>query len=252
MDRDAALVGLAEQHEELSSILDSLDVVEWALPTRCDGWSVSDVVLHLTQTDELALASLNGTLAETAGAWTAGTAPSNVDEVADQMVRRQRGASPEMVRDRWAAGAAALRERFAAIDLSARVTWVAGDLAARTLAATRLAECWIHTGDVADAVGVVRIPGRRLELIARLAWRTLPYAFARAGRRLHGPVAFELVGPLGERWDFVPDPAPLTSISGDALELCLVAGRRADPADTGLRGDGPDAAAVLELVRTYA
>ncbi len=98
-----------------------------------------------------------------------------------------------------------MREGSRRIDLSTRVPWVAGDLAARTLATTRLAECWIHTGDVADPLGVVRIPGARLKLIARLAWRTLPYAFARAGRKLSGPVAFVLAGPLGERWDFVPD-----------------------------------------------
>jgi hypothetical protein len=36
------------------------------------------------------------------------------------------------------------------------------------------------------------------------------------------------------------------------VELCLVAARRADPLDTGLRSQGPDAGAVLELVRTYA
>ena len=85
-----------------------------------------------------------------------------------------------------------------------------------------------------------------------LAWRTLPYAFARAGRELSGPVAFELAAPSGERWEFTPDTAPATVIRGDGVELCLVAARRLDPAATALRGEGPDAAAVLELVRTYA
>jgi hypothetical protein len=36
------------------------------------------------------------------------------------------------------------------------------------------------------------------------------------------------------------------------VELCLVAARRVDPADTALEAEGPDARAVLELVRTYA
>jgi uncharacterized protein (TIGR03084 family) len=120
------------------------------------------------------------------------------------------------------------------------------------LATTRLAETWIHTGDVADAfdVGLDRAP--RLRHIARLAWRTIPYAFARAGRELSGPVAFELQGPNGDEWTFVPDDAPATTIRGDGIELCLVAARRVDPADTSLKGEGPDAAGVLELVRTYA
>ena len=50
----------------------------------------------------------------------------------------------------------------------------------------------------------------------------------------------------------MPDATPLTVIRGDAVELCLVAARRVVPEDTALRGEGPDAQAVLELVRTYA
>ena len=105
---------------------------------------------------------------------------------------------------------------------------------------------------MAAAFGRVLAPTDRLRHVARLAWRTLPYAFARAGRELTGPVAFELRGPDGGAWDFVPDSLPLTTIRGDGTELCLVAARRVDPRDTRLRGEGPDANAVLELVRTYA
>ncbi len=39
---------------------------------------------------------------------------------------------------------------------------------------------------------------------------------------------------------------------GNAVDLCLVAARRARPAETSLHGTGPDAAAVFERVRTYA
>ena len=78
------------------------------------------------------------------------------------------------------------------------------------------------------------------------------YAFARAGSRLSGPVAFELRGPDGASWSFVPDAPAATVIRGDGVELCLVAGRRLPAAASSLSGEGPDAAAVLELVRTYA
>ena len=129
---------------------------------------------------------------------------------------------------------------------------MAGELSVRTLVTTRLAETWIHTGDVAYGLGVELQPTERLRHIARLAWRTLPYAFARAGRDLSGPVAFELRGPTGEQWDFVPDDSALTTVRGEGAELCLVAARRTDPTDTTLTGEGPDADAVLKLVRTYA
>jgi hypothetical protein len=88
--------------------------------------------------------------------------------------------------------------------------------------------------------------------VARLAWRTLPYAFARDGRQLSGPVSFDLAAPGGGRWRFVPDDEPATVVEGDGAELCLVAARRVAAADTSLRATGPDGVAVLELVRTYA
>jgi hypothetical protein len=46
---------------------------------------------------------------------------------------------------------------------------VPGELSARTLATTRLAETWIHAGDVAGALGVTLPPTDRLRPIARLA-----------------------------------------------------------------------------------
>ena len=130
--------------------------------------------------------------------------------------------------------------------------WVVGQLTTRTLAVTRLSECWIHTTDVAVALGRELEPTNRLRSIARLAWRTLPYAFERAGRPLHGPVAVDLVGPTGDRWAFGTDDDPATVVSGAAEEFCLVAGRRRAPEATNLVATGVDAQGVLELVRTYA
>jgi hypothetical protein len=41
-------------------------------------------------------------------------------------------------------------------------------------------------------------------------------------------------------------------VEGDGFELCLVAAQRLTAADTKLEATGPDAADVLDLVRTYA
>jgi uncharacterized protein (TIGR03084 family) len=168
------------------------------------------------------------------------------------MVARERGQRATELLERWRTGAETLRQLFRASDPHQRVTWVAGELSVRTLASTRLAEAWIHTDDVAAASGRAPEPQDRLWHVARLAWRTLPYAFARADRTLTGPVAFHLHGPSGDPWSFVPDAQAVTTIRGAGAELCMVAARRVDPADTGLEGEGPDADAVLSLVRTYA
>ncbi len=249
---DDVVGALAAQQDELSGILDGLTDDDWRVPTRCEGWDVADVVLHLAQTDEMALLSASGRMAPAGTAFRRAPGAVTVDDAATIMVGRERGAPVADLRTRWSTGAARLLEELRGMDLSSRVTWVAGELSARTLTTTRLAETWIHTGDVADAVGLGLPPTGRLRLIARLAWRTLPYAFSSAGQEPSGPVAFRLTGPAGEAWDFVPEEPEITTISGPATDLCAVAARRVAPPDTSLRGEGPDAAEVLALVRTYA
>lgn len=255
-DADDVMHALESEHGETARMLESLSDTQWLLPTRCEGWSVADVVLHLAQTDELALASLRGALPEPVTELTGGPdTVSAVDEGAAAMVELQRGIEPDALLERWTTRTAELRDELAKSDPSRRVQWLAGLLSARTLATTRLAETWIHEGDIAAALGIEKKPTERLRHVARLAWRTLPYAFERAGRKMNGPVAFDLRGPEGGTWKFVPDEGvgpPATLIRGQGVELCLVAGRRLDPSSTALTGEGPDVDAVLSLVRTYA
>jgi uncharacterized protein (TIGR03084 family) len=244
---------LAGQHAELAGLVEPLDEVDWLRPSPLEGWTIADVVLHLAQTDEMALASVEGRLGDFLDRRTRDVGPAtSVDDGAALMVAHERGAPGRDVFDRWRSSSAAVRAALGRTDPHRRVEWVAGELSVRTLVTTRLAECWIHTGDVATALGRTLPPTDRLQPIARLAWRTLPYAFSSAGKDLHGPVAFELRSPTGQRWDLVPDEDAVTVIRGDALDLCRVAARRVDPAATGLVGEGSDAVDVLDLVRTYA
>ena len=250
---DEVLTAVIDQHAELAGILAAMGDAEWSRPTRCEGWDVSDVVLHLAQTDELAIGSAEGRYDEVLYRLGAGLpSAASVDESVAALVQRERGTTPAALHRRWASSAHALVTALDAGDLSRRVPWVMGELSARTLATTRIAETWIHTGDVADAVGVELADTDRLRLIARLAWRTLPYAFSSAGRDLTGPVAFRLTSPGGGAWEFLPDGPAVTTVSGPAGELCAVAARRRPASATSLRAEGPDADAVLDLVRTYA
>jgi uncharacterized protein (TIGR03084 family) len=239
---ETIVAALAAQHAELASLLDD---DAWARPSRCEGWSVADVVLHLAQTNEMAQSSLDGTF----GQWAKGfpTDARDVDDGADRLVARERGMPVEVLRRRWLDGAARMCDSFRAIDPSARVQWVAGTMAARTLATTRLAETWIHTNDIAPVA-----PTDRLEHIARLTWRTIPHAFGREGLEPPGPTAFRLTAPGGGTWVFEPDVEAVNVIEGDGVELCEVASRRVPVSGTSLRAAGPDAARVLELVRTWA
>ena len=116
-----------------------------------------------------------------------------------------------------------------------------------------VAVTWIHTGAVAGGLGRdVTSSAARLQPIARLAWRTLPYAFSSAGKVMAGPVALQLTAPDGAVWEFASDEPAATTVSGPALDFCLVAARRVPASETALVATGPDGAAVLDLVRTFA
>jgi len=105
---EAILTALGEQHAELEALLDPLEDVGWQRPTRCDGWNVADVVLHLSQTDDFALASLRSDAAEGPRALT-----GNVDEAAATLVDSERGLPTEEIAARWRTTAAALRAELA-------------------------------------------------------------------------------------------------------------------------------------------
>lgn len=251
---DDILIALADQHAELAEIVDGCTNDDWQRPTRCEGWDVAAVLLHLAATDELATASAQGDLDRYRDGFLGSrdTQTVSVDDAAAAQVDAERAAGGGAIRVRWHAAAQEMRSAFRAGDPHRRVTWVSGQLSLQTLATTRLSEAWIHTGDIASALGIEPAPTDRLRHIARLAWRTLPYAFQRDDAEMHGPVTLELIGPNGDAWSFEPDERALTTIRGSAVEFCDVAARRVEAGATDLVGTGPDADAVLRLVRTYA
>lgn len=250
---DPVVEDLAAEHLELKGMLDGLSEAELQSPTRCEGWDVRDVLIHLAQSDEMAVGSAQGRFGAVLSELTDGLkGGGSIDEGVALMVARERGRASSNLIGRWWTTANRLVEALDSMDLSKRVMWVTGELSARSMATTRLAETWIHSGDIASAVGIPQRPTDRLRQIARLAWRTLPYAFTSTGRTMTGPVAFRLTSPSGETWDLLPDEPALTTISGSASDLCNVASRRVAASATSLVGEGPDADDVLALVRTYA
>ena len=251
---DEVVGALRDQQAELAGFVIGRGDEVLGRPSLCPGWSVADVLLHLAQTNEMAIASVEGRVEEMMAAAAQGMSPGgDIDDWAGQLVDIER-TSPTDARDRWLASAAGQVETFASCDPDARVQWVAGDMAARSLATTRLTETWIHTLDVAFAFGEVPPATDRLRHTVRLVWRTVPYALTKGGITAAGPVGFEVAAPDGSTWSFGMDgdTPPPTVIRGGAVDVCRVAGQRADAADTGLTGEGPDAAAVLRLMRTFA
>ena len=245
---------LREQNEELSSIVSELAEDQLALPSACKGWSVSDVLLHLAQTNEMAAASARGQRAQVPDGWvnSGNSVRTDINDIVADAVERERGRDNDVL-TRWVNSADDVANALEACDPAGRVLWVAGDMAPRTLATTRLAETWIHTGDVCHGLAIGQPKSNRIWHIARLVHRTLPYSFLRSGLEISGAVRFELTSPMEDTsvWCFGDDKAD-TAITGPAIDLCLVAGQRAIAQETSLDGEGPNSETVLRIMRTFA
>ena len=236
---------LEAEQDRLEGILSGLDDGQWTAPSGADGWTVSDVVLHLAQSEEAVVASATGA---SAGRWPASGAP--VDAVADQLVQAER-AQPGPVFERWRTARRGAVAALRAADADQPLPWVVGTIKPATLATTRLAEHWAHGLDITGPLGIAFPDTDRLRNIAWLAHRTLPYAFALAGA---GPqdVRCDLTAPDGvTSWEFGPDGAG-SAISGPAGDFCRVAAQRMTPEQSGLTATGPHGPAALRLLRTYA
>lgn len=242
MDVDV-FADLAAEQDRLEQLLAGLSDTEWGSPSAAPGWTVTDVVLHLAQTEEAVVASADGTDLHALGQG------ANLDQRMDWKVRAER-TDPAAVFERWRAARRAALSTLQGADPQQLMPWAEDGLKPRTLATTRLAEHWAHGLDITAPLGIPFPDTDRLRHIAWLGHATLPFAFALAGQPAR-VVRCELVGPDGTVWTFGPDDAD-SAITGAAGAFCRVGAQRLPPADSGLRTSGPHGDAALHVLRNYA
>ncbi len=239
---------LGAEQDRLEDILAGLDEAQWLAPSAAEGWTMTDVVLHLAQSEEAVQATMTGGDIRTGLAAVGG---NSMDERAEAAVRAER-AAPADVFGRWRRARRAAMAALTAGDPEQPVEWVTGPIKPATLATTRLAEHWAHGLDITGPLGLEFPDTDRLRHIAWLAHRTLPYALAVAGEPPTAAVRCELTDPAGSQtWRYGPADAE-SAITGPAGEFCRVAVRRLAPADARLTATGPHGATVLRVLRTYA
>jgi uncharacterized protein (TIGR03084 family) len=238
---------LGAEQERLEDILGELDEAGWMSPSGAAGWTVTDVVLHLAQSEESVAATASGGDLRTGLGQAAG---GTVDERIDALVRAER-AAPEVVFGRWQRARRAALDALRAADPDRPLRWVAAPVKPATLATTRLAEHWAHGLDITGPLGREFPDTERLRHVAWLAHRTLPYAMTLAGAQ-PGPVWCQLTAPDGVSvWEF-GRPEAASAISGPAGDFCRVAARRLAPDSSRLTVSGPHGTTALSLLRTYA
>jgi uncharacterized protein (TIGR03084 family) len=239
---------LEAEQGRLQVILAGLDEAQWQAPSGAAGWTVADVVLHLAQSEEAVSASAAG--ASLRNRPPPGGAATGVDELAGQLVQAERD-TPGRVFRRWQQARRAAVAALRAANPRQPLSWVAAPLQPATLATTRLAEHWAHGLDITGPLSIGFPDTARLRHVAWLAHRTLPYAFGVAGGQ-SPRIRCDLTAPDGiASWQFGP-PDAASVIAGPAAAFCQVAARRLAPEQSGLHVSGPDGAAALRVLRTYA
>ena len=142
---------------------------------------------------------------------------------------------------------------FRALDGKTRLPWYGPPMAATSFATARLMETWAHGQDVADAVGASRTPTDRLRHIAHIGVRARPFSYATNRRSVpDGQIRVALRGPSGELWTWNDDAGDNNSVTGDAIDFCLVVTQRRHVSDTALRVEGELANDWIRIAQAFA
>jgi uncharacterized protein (TIGR03083 family) len=130
----------------------------------------------------------------------------------------------------WKAKSVALVLAGRSGDRSRRVPWYGPSMSLASFLTARLMETWSHGVDVSDALSRPIVVSPRLKHVAHIG---------------------ELAAPDGSTWTWGNESAP-ESVTGPALDFCLLVTQRRHVADTGLVAEGDLAAEWLTIAQAFA
>jgi uncharacterized protein (TIGR03084 family) len=249
---------LAAEHGDLDDIVGALNHAQWLIATPSPGWTICDQISHLWFFDQRALLALTDPEAFAADVqWLLANGGTEAS------IEPGRSIDPGVLLGNWRADRRAMLEAAAVVDPAMRVPWYGPAMAARSFITARLMETWAHGQDVVDALAVVRRPTARLRHVAHLGVRARPFSYAVRGMTMpEDAVIVELSGPEGEQWRWGEQPGGdrpgdeqpggSNTVSGSALEFCLVVTQRRHLTDTRLRVVGPAATEWMAIAQAFA
>lgn len=243
------MTALTAECDDLDTLLGTLSVDQWTLPTPAPGWTVAHQVGHLAATFHLA-----GLAASDPPGFVALMASFGDDfnRNVNNLLNSYLSDSTEVLFSRWQAERHFAVKALTAAPPQERLPWLVNPLPPSILAAAGMAETFAHGQDVADAVGA---PPRqytdRLYPVVAFAVRTWDFGYL--ARKLEIPAQefrFSLTAPSGAAWEFGPADAT-DAISGPASDLCLLATRRRHRDDLALTAVGASAEGWLDIAQAY-
>ncbi len=156
---------LDEEIARLNAFFNSLSPTEWSASTRCEGWTVRDMVAHFDSDEAYNEACLDNTLEALAAGF------SSIDEFNQRQVENRAHLSTEEILNQWRTRQAKVRKRWEALGLNSKISTIVGPYPLR-------AHIWHFTSEYAthaDDMGVKVAPDAQWQ---RLKWRFQFSAFA--------------------------------------------------------------------------
>ena len=224
---DGIATTVTRQRDRLAATLADLDADQWATPSRCEGWSVQDVIIHLASTNRFWAHSINQGLSGEPTRYLLG-----FDPVASpaQLVAAAQGAAPADTLAEFVQGNQALADALSSVDdWNVVAEAPPGHIAIGLVAIHALWDSWVHERDVVIPLGLDPVvDDAELEACLLYAGALGPAFQASTGSTRRGAIALETTqpevkavieaGPVVTIHRQAP-PAGAVVLAGDSVEV---------------------------------
>jgi enediyne biosynthesis protein E11 len=245
-----ALAVLRADSEAIEAMVAGLTDEQWQQETPAEGWTIADQVAHLAFVFSLAATAAGEpekfrAIAEGVQGF------GQFDAAVNAALEPYRALTPAEILGRFRLERDKSIEALSAIPADATVPWFVNPLPPVVLASAGMLECFAHGQDIADTLGVERTHDDRVQYLTTFVAHTRDFGFAAHGETPPAePFRFELTLPSGRVWTFGPEDAT-DRVTGDAVDVVLLAARRRHADDLAVTGTGEAAQRWLSVAQAY-
>jgi enediyne biosynthesis protein E11 len=239
---------LISEGEQVDGMLTGLSPEQWQLATPAPGWTIAHQVAHLAS-----IFSLAGLAASDGAGFRDLT--SHLSDDFDANVAMALGLylnnPPDALLRSWRSERNRAEEALAACRPDQPVPWLVRPLPPAVLAAAGMMELFGHGQDIADTLGIRPERTDRIRRLAEFAVRVWDFGYLARGLAVPDvQFRYELTAPSGAQWELGPADAE-QSITGPAVDFCLLVTRRRHRDDLALTAAGPEADRWLDIAQAY-
>jgi uncharacterized protein (TIGR03084 family) len=251
---------LDSEYGDLRAVVEGLSDADlrWDLATPAAGWAVRDQISHLAYFDDAGRMAM---VDPNAFALSVDKVLAATGDPMDVHLARGRAMGGDELLSWWDGAHRAMVDAFAVADPAARLPWYGPPMGTLSFISARLMETWAHGQDICDALGVDRMPTARLQHIAHLGVRARPFSYLVRGKDAPpGRIDVVVTAPDGAGWQWSIGESTgesigggqLATVSGSALDFCLVVTQRRNVADTDLDVIGALAEDWISVAQAFA